>query len=339
MACPADDVAVFASKGPVYSSIPQSVPPERWLHLGRLLAAKLTSNPAASLDLQSLDPRVAIRIYHLYLPVYFWMHSFVCERRADDKRQKQAVVIGLSAPQGCGKTTLVTNLIDLFSSDRITSAAVSIDDFYLRGEDQDRVAQSSPGNALLQVRGNAGTHDVELGVATLQALCSAQPGEVRVPRYDKAARNGKGDRAPENEWLGVQTPCDVVLVEGWMLGFKPIADDADDGLLGIHQDLPVINANLKEYQVWDDLVDGWCILALADKSQVFHWRLQAEHEMIASGKKGMDDVTVADFVGRYMPAYEAYCPDLYASACAGGIDGRPTLGLHMNALRSPVAQP
>lgn len=37
-------------------------------------------------------------------------------------------------------------------------------------------AQANPGNRLLQVRGNAGTHDVALGGATLRALAAAGSG-------------------------------------------------------------------------------------------------------------------------------------------------------------------
>lgn len=51
-------------------------------------------------------------------------------------------------------------------------------------------------------------------------------GVVRIPRYDKSARGGKGDRAPEGEWGIVKTPVDIVLLEGWMLGFEALPDDS-----------------------------------------------------------------------------------------------------------------
>lgn len=49
---------------------------------------------------------------------------------------------------------------------------------------------------------------------------------VRVPRYDKSARGGKGDRAPEAEWSVVSAPPDIVLLEGWMLGFEALPDES-----------------------------------------------------------------------------------------------------------------
>jgi len=85
-------------------------------------------------------------------------------------------------------------------------------------------AQANPDNRLLQVRGNACTHDVALGSETLRALIGAAadkegPGAaaangeaagVAVPRYDKAAHGGRGDRAPRDAWPRVRGPVDLV---------------------------------------------------------------------------------------------------------------------------------
>lgn len=92
-----------------------------------------------------------------------------------------------------------------------------------------RPAQANPGNRLLQVRGNAGTHDVALGSQTLRALAAAgsspgaggasapgkdsqtEPGEaVAVPRYNKSANAGCGDRAAPDAWPRVEGPLDLV---------------------------------------------------------------------------------------------------------------------------------
>lgn len=128
---------------------------------------------------------------------------------------------------------------------------------------QDALAARYPANPLLQVRGNAGTHDLPLALRTIRRLTSFNSGKkvapmlaavdsdvegedkqkgkeavVRVPRYDKSAREGKGDRAPEAEWSVVSEPPDIVLLEGWMLGFEALpeesrllaaAEQADDG--------------------------------------------------------------------------------------------------------------
>ena len=48
--------------------------------------------------------------------------------------------------------------------------------------------------------------------------------DVRIPRYDKSARGGRGDRAPEEKWEVVSARPEIVLLEGWMLGFEALPD-------------------------------------------------------------------------------------------------------------------
>ena len=59
----------------------------------------------------------------------------------------------LSAPQGCGKTTLTHALRDQFASEGLKCAVISLDDFYLPRSEQVKLAKNS-GNELLKYRGN-----------------------------------------------------------------------------------------------------------------------------------------------------------------------------------------
>jgi D-glycerate 3-kinase len=52
------------------------------------------------------------------------------------------------------------------------AASISIDDFYLTAAGQKELAASNSGNRLLEMRGNAGSHDLQLGTETLEALRS-----------------------------------------------------------------------------------------------------------------------------------------------------------------------
>lgn len=74
-----------------------------------------------------------------------------------------------------------------------------------------------------------------------------------------------------------------------------------------------------------------------DVQSVYKWRLQAERAMAAKGRPGMSDEGVADFVSRYMPAYEAYLPALSAASAADGVDGKPTLRVDVDGGRGPVS--
>lgn len=331
------DAISTATRGPVWQDLMSalSTPPsaDEWSSHGKALVSSILGD-ATNAD--AVDSVTAARVFHLYLPIYFFCRERVRVHQASGARG--AVTIGLSAPQGCGKTTLTTMLVERFAADGLTCVVASIDDFYLTGAEQDALAAAHPNNPLLQVRGNAGTHDLALGTKTLTALREgrADAGALRIPRYDKAARGGKGDRAPRDEWPAVSKQPDVVLLEGWMAGFQPVASDAP--VLAQHDGLPEVNTRLARYAEWHELMDSWVVLAVDDPECVYTWRLQAEHAMAKAGRPGMSDTQLADFVNRYMPAYRAYLEGLYAAADAGGVDGRPTLVVQMDEARAPVAR-
>eukprot|EP00873_Tetraselmis_striata_P028065 jgi/Tetstr1/448329/TSEL_035613.t1 len=295
-----------------------------WMRLGRCLCDVL------QFDFGALDEVQRLRVFHYYLPVYMWQ---VKQMRAHaEKGTGKPLVVGISAPQGCGKTTLVTCLEELMAIEGIRAASISVDDFYLTNKDQTALAEANPSNPLLQYRGNAATHDMALGTTTLAQLTSAE-GPVRVPRYDKSKFSGRGDRAEETAWPEVQGPLDVVLFEGWMSGFRPLPDD---DVAAVDANLLPVNAALRGYQeAWDSWVDSWLVIRVDDPQYVYKWRLQAEEAMRATGKTGMTDEQIADFVSRFMPAYKAYLPELYEkgpTTCKPGA----TLVIQVDERRSPV---
>ena len=60
--------------------------------------------------------------------------------------------------------------------------------------------------------------------------------------------------------------------------------------------------------------------------------------MRAGGRPGLSDAEIADFVGRFMPAYEAYLPKLYADGPPGAAGRNPSkvLTIPIDANRAPV---
>mmetsp|Transcript_8408 Transcript_8408/g.25132 ORF Transcript_8408/g.25132 Transcript_8408/m.25132 type:complete len:124 (+) Transcript_8408:3-374(+) len=115
-----------------------------------------------------------------------------------------------------------------------------------------------------------------------------------------------------------------------MAGFKPVgaarAAAVDEGL-------PAVDAKLRAYDAWDAHADAWLVVALATPGEtVYGWRLEAERR--AGG--GLSDAQVKDFVDRFLPSYAAYCPALYAAARSGGVDGKPSLCVEVDASRGPV---
>ncbi|PKA51297.1 D-glycerate 3-kinase, chloroplastic [Apostasia shenzhenica] len=279
------------------------------------------------------------RIYHFYVPVFIWCEEQV-QRHVSafgDAEEVSPLVIGVSAPQGSGKTTLVFALEYLFRKTGRNAATLSIDDFYLTAEEQAKLRSQNPGNTLLEFRGNAGSHDLKFSIDTLTSLKAlTKPGmKMKLPRYDKSAYAGRGDRADSSTWPEIEGPLKVVLFEGWMLGFKPLPNDV---VKDVDPQLEVVNRNLEAYyDAWDKFVDSWIVIKIKDPSCVYQWRLQAEVAMREDGKPGMSDEEVIDFVSRYLPAYYTYLPALYSEG-PRGLNHDRVIVIDIDEDRNPILE-
>jgi D-glycerate 3-kinase len=189
-----------------------------------------------------------------------------------ERATPRPLLLGLSAPQGSGKTTLVRALVPALEGHGLRAVAVSIDDFYLRREEQMALAAAHPGNRVLEHRGAPGTHDVALGDAMLGRLTHLGPREtMKVVAYDKTAHGGRGDRAPEDRWPVITGPLDVLLLEGWCWAFQPVpeADLAD-------RDLVPVNAALPRYRSWQSRIQALMAWRAQDLESIVAWRVGAE---------------------------------------------------------------
>lgn len=168
--------------------------------------------------------------------------------------------LGISGPQGSGKSTLVTTLAATLRTypHSLNVVVFSADDLYLTHVDQVALRELYPDNKLVRHRGEPGTHDLELAKGVFQSLRDQR--ETQIPSYDKSAFGGQGDRADEVSWKKVDGPYDLVVFEGWCVGFRPLPDDmieeawtksrsSGNGTLGKHslEHLLFINTKLKDY--------------------------------------------------------------------------------------------
>lgn len=248
-----------------------------------------------------------LRIHWLIVPLALWLKQ--------RSTQRSPLMVGLNAPQGAGKTTLTRNLVGVFAHVfGLRAVSLSVDDFYLRRDEQLALAARHPRNRYLEHRGYPGTHDVALGASVLAALRDGR--DVALPRYDKSAHGGRGDRSADVSW--VRGRVDLVLLEGWMLGFKPVASVEDSALA-------VPNELLRAYDAWDSLLDVFVALRMRRTDQVVRWRIEAEQAMRASGKSGLSDAEVEDYVRRFLPAYELWLAEAELSVTLDA-ERRPTPG-------------
>ena len=240
-----------------------------------------------------------------------------CLDGARAPRASRAHVIGVSGPQGGGKSTLTARLVTAMGSAGLRAATVSIDDFYLTHAEQRDLAARHPGDRCLEHRGYPGTHDVALGDRVLGALASQRTGSVAVPSYDKSAHGGRGDRASAE--VLVEAPLDVVLVEGWMLGFRALPRDE------CPLPLRASNDHLPAYERWHARLDAFVHLVAGDPAWIVDYRVDAERARRAAGQPALSDDEARDYIERFLPAYEAYVPPLVAAPpCARWL--RVTIG-------------
>lgn len=237
----------------------------------------------------------------------------------------RALCVGICGPQGSGKSTLCERLVPALAQQGVRACALSIDDVYLTHDEQRALSAAHPGNGYLDVRGYPGTHDVALGAATLDALvCCAAGQRVRVTSYDKGAFDGAGDRAPEASWRTLEGPFDVVLFEGWMLAFEPLAPERvrDDPAFAACNEL------LRAYEPWRSRVDRWVLMEAERVDAVIAWRVQAERARREREGRGMSDAQARAYIERFVPAYERW-----ASGCWAGARG-PVLSATLASDRS-----
>ena len=141
--------------------------------------------------------------------------------------------VAVQGPQGSGKTFLTTRLRETLASEphSLSVVVLSIDDLYLPHEQLVAVAKTYPENRLLHGRGQPGTHDVGLGTEILAQLKrineeSQRNAVVHIPKFDKSLHGGEGDRVPEG--TDVKGPVDIVVLEGWCVGFYPSSREEID---------------------------------------------------------------------------------------------------------------
>ena len=255
------------------------------------------------------DPNISVRVLEYYTPIALYLvhqRSLLSEK---------PLVVGLSIPQGGGKTTLADCLKSALKDINLNVVSISIDDFYSTHDELVTLASKYPDNIYLRGRGPAGTHDIALGTRTLSSLIrpTTATSVISVPRYNKAAHGGRGDRACKTDWMQIERPVDVVLFEGWSMGFEPVA--VHSPTLRSFPGMEIVNQELAAYAQWHQFLDV-AIIARAKAEYVFAWREEAELSRRAAGT-GLSKEQTHAFVQRFMPSYQLYADNLWQRGITG----------------------
>ena len=246
-------------------------------------------------------------LWNLWLPLAMQ----VAEYRREMPRP---LIQGILGGQGTGKSTLSSILRLILRHLGYNAQSLSLDDLYKTYSDRQILSKQDP---RLIWRGPPGTHDIELGLSVLDRLRQPyQQAAIELPRFDKSAWGGAGDRTQSEVVEGV----DIVLFEGWFVGVRPIDPSAFDAAPppilteGDRQFARDMNARLQDYlPLWERL-DRLIVLYPVDYRLSVQWRQQAEHEAIAAGKSGMSDAEIEQFVNYF---WKALHPELFINPLTG----------------------
>ena len=246
------------------------------------------------------------------------------------ENSSKPILLGITGLQGSGKSTWASKIVEILTSEhQLHTITVSLDDFYKTHDGLISQRDQDPKNGLYRVRGQPGTHDEQLAARFFDELKAyTGEGSLRIPSFDKSQFNGEGDRAPVSEWHSVSRKPDVVVFEGWCVGFQPLPASAveEKHALALAGKLPIntpaqhllphlleVNDNLKRYYnafMGPEHFDFFVHIDTSDLHNVYTWRLEQEHKMIAAKGSGMSDDQVKAFIDGYMPSYEIYLDTL-----------------------------
>lgn len=244
--------------------------------------------------------------------------------------------------QGAGKTTLVAKLQETLMNKGFETLVLSIDDLYLKHEDQVQLAEEHRDNALIQHRGEPGTHDMKLAQELFTALLTSSP--TSIPSYDKSAYFGSGDRAPSSSFKRINQPSQpniqVIIFEGWCVGFRALTstqveEKYKNSMKNLDSTLPkhklehllFVNERLKEYDVMTDTFDAFIHIDAAETKFVYKWRLEQETALRRDKGTGMSDKQIVKFVDGYYPAYELFTDGVRSGVVKG--KGKETEGAQL----------
>ena len=211
------------------------------------------------------------------------------------------VVIGINGAQGSGKSTLALFLSNWLEKElKLTTASLSLDDLYLTKAERTKLAADV--HPLFATRGVPGTHDVHLGMQSLDALTGGDgSGTVALPSFDKAI----DDRKPDSEWPAVDAPVDVVLFEGWCIGARAQQEyELNEPVNALETEKDpdgawrrAINSRLaSDYAELFERLDLLVMLRVPSFDQVFEWRKLQEKKLREATGRGQADDEVSEFI-------------------------------------------
>ena len=209
----------------------------------------------------------------VYIPIAFWINNKY-------QKKEKTLLIGLSASQGSGKTTVASILsIILKVFFKRSICVISIDDFYKTLSDRNKMAKQT--HPLFKTRGVPGTHDIHLVKNFLNIIKRRNFKKIKIPKFNKST----DDRFKKNLWHKINKKPEIVIFECWCVGAKSESNSRlkkPVNFLEKKEDQNLIwrkfvNEKLKkEYKKTFSMIDHYIFMKVPNFKMVFKWRLLQE---------------------------------------------------------------
>jgi len=207
------------------------------------------------------------------------------------------IIIGFSGLPGSGKSTLGFWIDSVAREMSLDIKVISLDDFYLPGQEMDIAMMGNPWNVP---RGFPGSHSLDLLHQSLDTFL--QTGVLSSPTFDKSLRDGKGDRSG---WLEIKPK--VLILEGWFVGCEPVSDLSTIDDLAEDQFNLTLSQNEKDYRIliqeslidyskiWKKFEKIWHLKSSQFNNTIL-WKTQQEDEMLKLKGSGLKGNNLTDFI-------------------------------------------
>ena len=207
------------------------------------------------------------------------------------------IIIGFSGLPGSGKSTLGFWIDSVARELSLDIKVISLDDFYLPGQEMDVAMSDNPWNVP---RGFPGSHSLDLLNQSLDTFLKI--GVLTSPTFDKSLRGGKGDRSG----LCKYKPK-VLVLEGWFVGCEPVSDLSKIDYLGENELNLSLSQSEKDYRIliqqsvveyskiWKKFDKIWHIKSSQFNNTIL-WKSQQEEEMIKLKGSGLRGNNLTDFI-------------------------------------------
>ncbi|KAG0147893.1 hypothetical protein CROQUDRAFT_132202 [Cronartium quercuum f. sp. fusiforme G11] len=184
----------------------------------------------------------------------FILNRLALHQEQTTERKTRPLFVGLQASHGIDKTMITQRVSEKLKAEpyNLNLMLLSLEDFYLTSQQQTIFESRYPNNVLLKEPGLPGTHDIELLQEILRSLEEINklplPQTILIPRYDKLTKDRK-----ELETIEFYNSIHIVILEGWMIGFKPLLKSDLKQIFQKRINLEMVRNLLKEQKTYNNV--------------------------------------------------------------------------------------